>query len=378
MENIQKRQIYSAPLTGKIFELLPENVKNYLRAMVGEEDVAIKGGVVKFVILTSLILQNKCRDRKRWDAERKINDFDLVFIYKELPADLKKEVVEKFNRVEAKLAMNNIPLEAEDIDIIAAPAREAAIARIVGNIDTTINEVAMMPKDRKWYFYYTPQCYWALVEGLGVSNLQSGHFWLNAGRAFPSAFQMIRLIKLLVSGKGNKIYLPKWQLKLYFENYQKKVAAGEMPANAPLGFYSLVLMKNYFGDKPLLQKKAMVALYDLGFTDMMDPEMYIRQQERIFADAGADFSLADFTIEEVVDRYLESKKKKEEAQTVRQQARNQCEHEFETIDCDLCGKNKCAITACAKCGKNKNSGVLPCVLRLRQGITDPVGFYSIK
>jgi len=279
--------------------------------MVDEEDVAIKGGVVKFVILTSLILQNKCRDRKRWDAERKINDFDLVFIYKKLPADLKGEVVEKFNRVEAKLAMNNIPLEAEDIDIIAAPAREAAIARIVGNIDMTTNEVAMMPKDRKWYFYYTPQCYRALVEGLGVSNLQSGHFWLNAGRAFPSAFQMIRLIKLLVSGKGNKIYLPKWQLKLYFENYQKKVAAGEMPANAPLGFYSLVLLKNYFGGNLLAQKKAMIALYDLGFTDMVDPKFYIRQQEQIFANAGMDFSLADFTIEEVVDRYLESKKKKE-------------------------------------------------------------------
>jgi hypothetical protein len=309
MENIQKRQIYSAPLTGKIFELLPENVKNYLRAMVGEEDVAIKGGVVKFVILTSLILQNKCRDRKRWDAERKINDFDLVFIYKELPADLKREVVEKFNRVEAKLAMNNIPLEAEDIDIIAAPAREAAIARIVGNIDMTINEVAMMPKDRKWYFYYTPQCYRALVEGLGVSNLQSGHFWLNTGRAFPSAFQMIRLIKLLVSGKGNKIYLPKWQLKLYFEII-KKGGGGRNAGQRAAGVLFAGADEKLFWRQTFVAEKAMVALYDLGFTDMMDPEMYIRQQEQIFANAGTDFSLADFTIEEVVDRYLESKKKK--------------------------------------------------------------------
>jgi hypothetical protein len=151
-----------------------------------------------------------------------------------------------------------------------------------------------------------------------------------------------------------------------------------MPTNAPLGFYSLVLMKNYFGDKPLLQKRAMVTLYDLGFTEILDPELYIRQQERIFADSGTQFEQTDFTIEEVIDRYLESRRKKEESRANRQAARANCGHEFKMINCNLCGRNQCVIETCAKCGKNKTGGYLPCTLRMYAGQTDPNSFYEIK
>ncbi len=378
MDAIQKRQVYRVLLNAKVFALLPENLKNYLRVMVDQEDVALRGGAVKLVVLTSLMLQGKLNDRKRWEAERKVNDFDVSFVYKQLPVELKNEVAEKFNRIKTKLDAVGVPLAAKDVDIIEEPTQERAAARIVGFIDMTINEVAMMPQNRQWYFYYTPQCYRALSEGLGISNPQPGHFWFNAGRIIPSSFQMIRLVKFLAAGKVDKIYLPKWWVALYMENYQKKVAAGEMPDRAPLGFYSLVLMKNYFGDKPLLQKRAMVALYDLGFTDMLDPELYIRQQEQIFKDSGTKFEQTDFTIEEVVDRYLEGKRKKEESQNIRRQARANCVHEFEMINCDLCGKNRCVIENCANCGKNKTGGILPCTFRMQTGQTDPAGFYEIK
>jgi hypothetical protein len=378
MDNIQKRQVYSVLLDAKVFNLLPDNLKNYLRAMADEEDVVLRGGAVKLVVLTSLMLQGKLNDRKRWEVELKVNDFDVSFVYKQLPVDLKIQVSEKFSRIKNKLAEVGVPLEAKDVDIIEEPTQERAAARVVGFIDMTINEVAMMPQGRRWYFYYTPQCYRALAEGIGISNPQPGHFWFNAGRIIPSSFQMIRLVKFLAAGKVNKIYLPKWWLALYMENYQNKVAEGQMPANAPLGFYSLVLLKNYFGDKPLLQKRAIVALYDLGFTDMLDPEMYIRQQERIFADSGARFEQTDFTIEEVIDRYLEGRRKKEESRTNRQAARADCGHEFKTINCNLCGRNQCAIETCAKCGKNKTGGYLPCTLRMYAGQTDPDGFYELK
>lgn len=378
MNAIQKRQIYPVLLDAKVFNLLPDNLKNYLRVMVDEEDVVLRGGAVKLVVLTSLMLQGKLNDRKRWELERRINDFDLSFVYKKILVDLKSEVTEKFHCIKDKLAAAGVNLEAKDIDIIEEPTRESAVARTVGSIDMTINEVAMMPQDRRWYFYYTPQCYRALAEGIGISNPQPGHFWFNAGRIIPSSFQMIRLVKFLAVGKVNKIYLPEWWRALYMENYQKKAADGQMPANAPLGFYSLVLMKNYFGGKPLLQKKAMVALYDLGFTDMLDPELYIRQQENIFADSGTKFEQTDFTIEEVIDRYLEGKRRKEEGRKSRQAARVNCGHEFEVVNCNLCGRNQCVIETCAKCGKNKTSGFLPCTLRMYAGQTDPAGFYEIK
>jgi hypothetical protein len=230
-----------------------------------------------------------------------------------------------------------------------------------------------------WKIFYTPFALKHLAQGVGMFiRPKTTNLYYSAGRVFPSALGMIRLIKFLVAGKVNKIYLPRWWLTLYMENYQKKVAAGEMPPNAPLGFYSLVLLKNYFGDKPLLQKKAMVALYDLGFTDMLDPELYIRQQEAIFCDADKEFALKDFTIEEVFDRYLENRRKKEESKKNRQAARANCVHEFKIIDCDLCGRNRCVIETCSKCGKNKTNGFLPCTMRFYAGQTDPSGFYELK
>jgi hypothetical protein len=173
---------------------------------------------VKLVVLTSLMLQGKLNDRKRWEAERKINDFDVSFVYNKLPDDLKNVVAEKFNRVRDKLAAVGVSLEAKDIELVEESTRERAVARVVGLIDMTINEVAMMPQNRQWYFYYTPQCYRALAEGIGISNPQPGHFWFNAGRIIPSSFQMIRLVKFLVAGKVDKIYLPKWWRALYMEN----------------------------------------------------------------------------------------------------------------------------------------------------------------
>lgn len=372
-------QIKSIELDDNCLKLLPESVRGVLSLLEEVEGIAIKGGIAKLCLMAAMRAYGGFKNEKRWKIEEKINDIDLVFVFLSNKNDLKESIINKYRETEKNFFKNGLCLHPKDIDIVEAENSKSAIENILGSNDLTINEVALVFSNGHWKIFYSPFALRHLAQGIGMfAKPKTTNLYYNAGRVFPSPLGFIRLLKFLVAGKVNKIYLPRWWITLYLQNYQKKVASGEMPANAPLGFYSLVLLKNYFGGDLLAQKRAMIALYDLGFTDMVDPELYIRQQERIFANAGTDFSLTNFSIEQVVDRYLESKKKKEESQKSRQAARTQCEHQFETINCDLCGKNQCAITTCAKCGKNKSGGVLPCVSRMRQGVIDPAGFYEIN
>lgn len=373
-----EKKINMTIVNSRILDMLPAEARRIFSVLEKEENTVIKGGVAKLVAMKLLESKGIFRDRQRMANESRINDIDLDFIVVGNAEAARDLIIEKFNRLADKFATAGIFLDAKDVEIIKAANFGQGIEKIINRNDLAMNEFAMDFSGRTWRLHYTQRACQQLIDGIGVLNSKPGHIHYDAGRVFPSALGMVRLIKFLVAGKVNKIYLPNWWRKLYFENYQKKVAAGEMPANAPLGYYSLVLLKNYFGNNDLLQKKAMVAFYDLGFTDMLDPELYIRQQEQVFKNSGSRFEQNDFTIEDVISRYLENEQKKIENQKNRQAARAQCVHEFQTIDCDLCGKNQCAIEACAKCGKNKNSNILPCTLRMYSGQTDQAGFYEMK
>lgn len=378
MNSGSKEKINTVVISRSILDSLPSSARRIFPILEKEGNVIVKGGAVKLAVMRLLENQGSFKDSRRFEIESRINDIDLDFIIAGSAAAARQLIIKKFNRLSAAFKSSGIYFDTKDVEIIEAADWEQGVEKIIGGNDLTMNEFAMDFLNGRWRLYYTQRACRALIDGVGVLNPKPGHINYNAGRVFPSALGMIRLVKFLVAGKASRIYLPEWWRALYLENYQKKVAAGQMPTNAPLGFYSLVLLKNYFGDKPQLQKKAMVALYDLGFTDMLDPELYIRQQEQIFAAGGNRFEQTEFTIEEIIDRYLDSKRKKGEGWKVRQAERADCDHEFEVINCNLCGQDRCVIETCAKCGKNKNVSPLPCVSRMRSGYADPSGFYEIK
>ena len=378
MDDGDDKKINNLVVDPQMIESLPPNARRIFSVLEKEGDVIIKGGLAKLMVMRLLEQKDQFKDRARLDNESHINDIDLDFIVIGKVEAARDRVMEKFYRLYSEFERAGIYLDAKDVEIVEAESWTKGVEKIINRNDLAMNEVALDYFNGSWRLYYTQRACRNLIDGIGVLNPKPGHIFYSAGRPIPSALGMIRLIKFLAAGKVNKIYLPKWQRDLYFDNYQKKAKAGEAPPGAPLGVYSLVLMRNYFGDKPQLQKKAMVALYDLGFTDLLDPEMYIRQQEQIFKDAGNRFEQTEFSIEEVVERYLENKRKKEEIQRNRQSGKEICVHEFELIDCDLCGKNQCALESCVKCGRNKNMAPLPCAARMRRGQTDPGGFYEIK
>ncbi|MCU0653114.1 MAG: hypothetical protein MUD10_02535 [Candidatus Pacebacteria bacterium] len=373
------QNIRSLDFGQRYFKHLSPQVADVLSLLQGEERIAFKGGIAKLCLMAAMIEHENLKDMKRWRLEQRINDIDLVFIFPSGQDDLKEMILEKFERTKNILLSRNIYLDPRDVDIIEDVNLEKALARILGSDDLTINEVALIFVAGKWRLFYSDLALDHTVRGIGmIAKPKTTNIHYDAGRIYFSPLGVVRLIKFLASCKVQKICLPKWRLGLLFDNYQKKVKAGQMPQNAPLGFYSLVLMKNYFGNDELAQKKAMVVLYDLGLTDMLDPELYVRQQEAIFADAHKEFALKEFTMEEIVDKYIENRSKREAAAKERQATRANCAHEFEAVPCELCGQNKCEIRYCQKCGKNQNAQPLPCTLRMWQGVCDPKDFYSLK
>ena len=379
MERNNQLQVIGINFLADYIRPLSPDIKNLLATLENQHAVAIKGGIAKLCLMTVLMHEGRFKDVPRWQLEKKINDIDIVFIQDPTSPDFRQELIDKYNSIHALLEAKGLTINPRDIDIVEEQRMTEAVTKILAANDLTINEVVLVPDNGQWRLFFTPNCERHMIEGVGVFvKPKTTNIHYSAGRIFPSPLGLIRLLKFLVVGKVGKIYLPRWWLTLYFENYQKKVKAGDLPAGGPLGLYSLVLLKNYFGDNLALQNKAMVALYDLGFTDILNPDLYIKQQEAIFADANKDFELKDFTIEEVFERFLESKKRKEDSQKNRQAARLGCEHEVQTIDCSLCGKNRCIIENCVKCGRSKNPQPLPCTLRLWRGETDPSGFYWIQ
>lgn len=372
------KKIDTLVLNRAIIESLPFNARQIFSVLEREKDVIIKGGVVKLAVMYFLEKKGLFKNPRRLAAESRIKDIDLDFIVIGNVANARQRVVEKFNHLQTAFAESGIYLDAKDIEIIEAGSWAGGVEKIIERNDLIMNEVAMDYFNGCWRLYYTLRAFRNLIDGIGVLNPKQGHILYNAGRVIPSALGIVRLIKFLVAGKADKIYFPKWWRSLYMENFQNKIKTGEANVCAILGFYSLVLMKNYFGENPVLQKKAMVVLYDLGFTDLLDPDLYIRQQEQAFKDAGNRFEQTEFSIDEIIDRYLENKQKREEGQKIRRLKKSQCMHKFEEINCDLCGENRCVIENCVKCGKNKTGMLPPCSLRMFAGQTDPDGFYEIK
>jgi len=371
-------QINTVDLKDDYFNALPKNVQDILLALKGQENLCVKGGVAKLCLMAMLMTEGKLKDNARWQAQQKINDIDFIFIFPPEIRDLRERFIERYQKINNLLLAKDCHVQPKDINIIDAVSVKEGIRAILEANDLTINEETVVFDDGKWKIFFTPTAASHLAKGIGVLNPKPGHVWKSAGRIFPSSLGMIRLLKFLVRGNVDKIYLPKWRLDIYFQHYKKKVETGEWPEGATLIFYSLVFIKNYFGNNPELQNKAMAILCDLGFTPILDPQAYIKQQEGILENHKGELESNDLTIEEVFGRYLELKKRQEDNKTKRQANLVRCIHEYKTIECDLCGKNRCIIENCVKCERNKNPSPLPCTLRMWMGDLDPNDFYPIE
>lgn len=367
-----------ADMKDEYIKVLPQNFQDFLAILASQQYVVVKGGVAKLCLMAMLKVEGKLKDDVRWQKQQKINDIDFNFIFTPDIRDLKKQFIEKYETIKKLLSTINFQIEPKDMNIVEAQNIKEGMMKILENNDLTINEEAVAVINGKWKIFYTPSAASHLANGIGVLNPKPGHIWNSAGRIFPSPLGMVRLFKFLVRGTVDKIYLPRWWLTLYFENYKKKIASKELPAGTTLSYYSLILMKNYFGTNPELQNKAMILLKDLGFTDLLDPQAYIKQQEEILKDSPDNTEIKQLTIEDVFERFLEFKKKGEENKKKRLESHLQCDHEFWAFDCGLCGKNQCFIENCVKCDKNKNTSPPPCTLRFWMGKIDHDDLYSLK
>ncbi len=371
-----KKEIFSIALRADIVALLPRKVRAVLNALAGERNLLIKGGIARLSLMALIEKKGKLENPSRLDIEKRIGDVDLAFWQSGSGRDFRSELCQKYAAIAQKLYAVGVVFEPKNIDIIDLDGGKPPVEKIFDATDLTINEVALGCEGNVWRIYYTSHAIKHIATGWGVfvrpkpTNIRT-----DAGRVFPSPLGMVRLLKFLVSGKVKKIYLPVHWRKLYFADYERKLKEGLRQPNAPLGLHSLVLMKNYFGNDDRLQKKAMFALYDLGFTTLLDPDLFIRQQEDIFSRAKMRFELKDLGFDDVFNRYLEEKNRK---YPQRPAGAEQCMHVYEQTACNLCGRRVCAIEACKNCGKGKSRPPMACTVWMRECRLEPEAFYEIK
>lgn len=377
VEGEKQRQIFSISLREEHIALLPRKVRAVLGALAGERNILVKGGISRLCLMVLIDKKGKLEDRARLDIEKRIGDVDLAIWPDNKNPDARAQLNQRYVNLAQKLYAAGAIFEPKNIDIIDVDGGGAPVEKVFETTDLTINEVALGYEGNAWRVYYTSQAIRHLAKGWGVFVCpKPTNIRIDAGRVFPSPLGMVRLLKFLVSGKVKKIYLPVHWRKLYFADYERKLKEGLRQSNAPLGLHSLVLMKNYFGNDDRLQKKAMFALYDLGFTTLLDPDLYIRQQEDIFARAQMRFELKDLSFEDVFNRYLEEKNRRYQPRHAA--AAEPCAHAWEQTSCDLCGKRACAIETCKNCGKGKSCPPMACTVWMRECRLEPEGFYEIK
>lgn len=372
-------QINVVDLRDEYAKILPQNVQKILNLASGQKEIAFKGGIAKVCLMAALIKKGRFNDEARWQLEQKINDIDLAVILPSGGKELKPKFLEIYQNISWALGQKNLALKPQDIDIIAHTDRIRAIGSILGSNDLTINEVAVIFAAGIWKIFYTTSAAEHLIKGLGVFvKPRSGILNNNRGRAFPSPLGLIRLLKFFSVGKVNKIYLPKWWLGFYLENYQDKVKAGELPQGAPLGFYSLILMENYLAGDFNAQKNALTALCDLGLVEISDQAAYIKEQKRILSGFNPDFEMKVLSLDDVFAKFVGIKIKRDAARKERIEKIISCDHQWQAADCNLCEKSKCVIEICSLCQKNKSTYPLPCNLRRQMGKLDAKDFYPYE
>ncbi len=327
---------------------LPDFAGKALKALAGEENLIIKGGCVKAVFEHFLMKNGETPRTKALKALMdNETDLDLIFIF--AASEERETLEEKFNLLRDKLAKENIILKGNDVEIVRNKRnlREEQLAeKIFHTRDFTINEVLLFPKpeEGKCALYCTDACYRDTLNGAGILTGNTKEtVWYSHGRLVPTNYGLYRILRILIEEKVKKIYLPDWWVEI-------NLAEAKRMERTNLGAYGLLLGKRYV-DKPKRQALMMKYFDELGIEkEIADFEEYVKERERDFeSHSNYSFELREKTsFQEVMDAYRAKEEKRTASQQTRKQAREDCDHYLEEMDCAYC-KAGCKIKYCIKC-----------------------------
>ena len=336
-----RRKVYEHEI--KVYEM-PVEIQEVMKLLDNESYLAVKGGYAKMVLGEILKQQGKNPEAVAHPKGTYL-DLDIVLTFVGTKRKNLDVLDERVAALTEKLSGIDIELNPADVETIKGNLdNQKTIVRFLESRDLTINEVIAVPKKNgSWTLYYTDKCYRDTLNGSGIIGANgSSVARIDAGRWIAGPYGITRLLRFLIEGKVNKIYLPQWWIDL--NNKEAKKMNREN-----LGSYGMILCRRY-EDNPHLQKKMMFYLNKLGITDIKNFKKYMEEQELFFQlHTNEKFSFSDDRPFIDIQKHLE-KKDAERMQSYqeRKKVRESCVHKTKTFVCEHCAK-KCIIKKCAYC-----------------------------
>jgi len=365
---IVRKNINRTALDARFVFGLPENIQKILAILAGN-NLEVNGGIPRYVLLHLLHEAGEFNDEVRLEIERGIVDVDMALPRGESWARSGAWLESAGMAMQGKLAQIGVELEPKDVQFVnTGRFGDEAISKVLCSRDFPFNESLLVWEDGGWVLYFTQECREDLINGIGFLNPIPGLYWTVDGRIVPSPLGWARMIKYLVSGKIDKIILPEISKTLYFEEIGRRIAeVGDKryPAGCNLGKYSLILMLLYCKDLAQ-QRRAMIVLNDLGFTDLLDPADYIREQKLLLQLSDKDIKLEKLTWQQVIERQAKRGEKIQKGRSELSDARDKCTHDMVFRRCKGCRK-ECSVGRCTKCTYAEFRSPLPCTAAVYEG-----------
>ncbi|MFH1657381.1 MAG: hypothetical protein ABH919_02840, partial [bacterium] len=313
---------------------LPEPIRKLLYLLGGEEEqkIALTGGMARFVLLKSLANQGKFINPAWLNEAAKLTDVDIkIGHYDSLPRS-REEVIQRAAAIEERLkvvlAENVLKLDFDTMNFSGRDgiASERTISTLLGNMDVTVDEVVLMPRNGVWYLYYTPRCWKHTLEGVGILTAKNVRREKN-GITVPNSLALYRLARIFAAGKVAKAVIPKYLLDLYSENVNRLQKQRKLSKGANLGHYSLALVQSVKDNAPA-QRRLMQFLSSLEMTKETNFEVWASAQEVLgrFGCNGRLFNFRNIPFAEKVERKIAFIRKKEDQQMKKKKIRDTCNH----------------------------------------------------
>jgi hypothetical protein len=356
---------------------LSQPLLEVLEKLKNENDLAIRGGVARLVLLESLQAQGKKISKPRIERERTHakQDLDVILTHNENLSKAKEILLDRAKKIMEKDLP--IPLMEDGFEPFQGDlANEKTIKRILATRDLTINEVILIPRDGQWWMYYTKRAWRDALLGIGMLNARDPTLTRrDLGRIVPTSRGFYRLLRAFIEGIVEKIWLPEWQVTAHLLEMARLQSLKKIPVGQNLGGYSLLIARRY-KDSPVMQKRWMQVLRKLRFITLQSWQEFIAEQKLLEAltsnkkikidlatlifNLGGEFA-EEITLKEKIELLIQRNQRRKEARRERQLQRETCQHRFESIQCEGC-RIRCWIQKCQKCTRVifPNKTELPC------------------
>jgi hypothetical protein len=361
-------------------ETTPPLFQKLLHIFSHQERVVLHGGVARFLFLLSLQSKGEIIPPQKIEQEEHIKDIDLVMLHERSLEKEKPNLLARLSMLQDLCSNLEVIIGADNVLTKRIPPKfldksivsPEIIIPLVQNNDITVNQVVAVPEETSWRIFYTNHCLRDTLLSVGMPYPQERNVQEVFGHLILAPYGIFRLLKFLVEGKVEKIWLPSWMISLHKQQCEKSWKEGTLPEGSYLGRYSLILGHKYAQADSNVQERWIKTLSFFGLTKERSFSDFIKKETALFDvfDASVEgrekFQFSERTFSDVIDTTVRRQKARSFKNIKILEQRQQCSHTYRVhkVPCMF----HCTIKQCDACQRVlfQRGREIPCNLLVKQ------------